>query len=276
MKIILAGTPEFSVPIFENIIKEQEVVAIITQPDKKAKRGLKLQESPIAKLAKKYNIKIFKPIKINEIYNDLKELDFDIFLTSAFGQYIPTNILSLAKIASINIHGSLLPKYRGAAPIQHAILNGDKETGISLIYMVKKMDAGNILKTAKLIIKNDDSDSLFEKMSLLAAKNINKWLNDIENKNFNEIIQDEKLVSFAPKLTKEDALLDLKNFSFEKISNKVKAYSKNPGCFTFLNGKRVKIYKVSLEKKQGLKLYFKDGIMYATSYQFEGKKIVKL
>lgn len=276
MKIILAGTPEFSVPIFENIIKEQEVVAIITQPDKKAKRGLKLQESPIAKLAKKYNIKIFKPIKINEIYNDLKELDFDIFLTSAFGQYIPTNILSLAKIASINIHGSLLPKYRGAAPIQHAILNGDKETGISLIYMVKKMDAGNILKAAKLIIENDDSDSLFEKMSLLAAKNINKWLNDIANKNFKEIIQDEKLVSFAPKLTKEDALLDLKNFSFEKISNKVKAYSKNPGCFTFLNGKRVKIYKVSLEKKQGLKLYFKDGIMYATSYQFEGKKIVKL
>lgn len=276
MKIILAGTPEFSVPIFENIIKEQEVVAIITQPDKKAKRGLKLQESPIAKLAKKYNIKIFKPIKINEIYNDLKELDFDIFLTSAFGQYIPTNILSLAKIASINIHGSILPKYRGAAPIQHAILNGDKETGISLIYMVKKMDAGNILKTAKLIIENDDSDSLFEKMSLLAAKNINKWLNDIANKNFKEIIQDEKLVSFAPKLTKEDALLDLKNFSFEKISNKVKAYSKNPGCFIFLNGKRVKIYKVSLEKKQGLKLSFKDGIMYATSYQFEGKKIVKL
>ncbi|SYV97382.1 Methionyl-tRNA formyltransferase, partial [Mycoplasmopsis edwardii] len=121
LKIVLAGTPEFSVPAFEEVIKNFNVVAIVSQPDRPANRGYKLLPTPTKLLAEKYNIKLFQPEKIGEIYQELKELDYDILLTCAFGQYIPTNVLELAKIASINIHGSLLPKYRGAAPIQHSL-----------------------------------------------------------------------------------------------------------------------------------------------------------
>ncbi|MGL6125250.1 MAG: methionyl-tRNA formyltransferase, partial [Metamycoplasmataceae bacterium] len=168
IKILLAGTPNFSVPIFEEIIKNFEVVAIITQPDKQSGRGLKMISPPIKALAEKYKIKLFQEEKISNILEELKLLNFDIFLTSAFGQWIPESILSLAKKGSVNIHCSLLPKYRGAAPIQHAILNGDKETGISLIYMIKKMDAGDIIFEKVINIEDDDSsDQLFNKLSLV-------------------------------------------------------------------------------------------------------------
>ncbi|AAT27891.1 methionyl-tRNA formyltransferase [[Mycoplasma] mobile] len=277
MKIILAGTPDFSVPIFEEIIKKYEVVAIITQPDKQANRGLKTQESPVSFLANKYKIKLFKPEKISQIFHELEKLDFDFFLTAAFGQYIPTNILELPKKASLNIHGSLLPKYRGAAPIQHAILNGDLKTGISLIYMTKKMDAGNILKTEEFeIYDNDDADSIFLKMSLIASKKINFWLESIMKNDFEEIVQDEFFATQAPKLLKEDAKIDLEKMTFEEIKNKVRAFSSNPGSYIFLNKKRVKIFRVSLTNKKGLEIKYKNGLLYATKYQIEGKKIVDL
>lgn len=277
IKVVLAGTPEFSVPIFEEVIKNFEVVAIISQPDKPANRGYKLIPTPTKVLAEKYNIKCYQPNKISEIYDELVQLDFDFLLTAAFGQYIPEKILNLPKKAALNIHGSLLPKYRGAAPIQHSLLNGDKKTGINLIYMVKEMDAGNILKSSEIeIVEDDTSDSLFDKLSILSAQNITKWLKEIYENNFNEIVQDASQVILAPKLTKEEAQIDLSQNS-DQVINKIKAYSSNPGAYTFINNKRVKLFNATTkEVKNAIQLSCRDKNIYIYDYQYESKKRVNL
>lgn len=277
IKVVLAGTPEFSVPIFEEVIKNFEVVAIISQPDKPANRGYKLIPTPTKILAEKYNIKCYQPNKISEIYDELVQLDFDFLLTAAFGQYIPEKILNLPKKGALNIHGSLLPKYRGAAPIQHSLLNGDKKTGINLIYMVKEMDAGNILKSSEIEIAEDDtSDSLFNKLSILSAQNITKWLKEIYENNFNEIVQDASQVILAPKLTKEEAQIDLSENS-DQVINKIKAYSSNPGAYTFINNKRVKLFNATTkEVKNAIQLSCRDKKIYIYDYQYESKKRVNL
>lgn len=277
IKVILAGTPEFSVPIFEEVIKNFEVVAIISQPDKPANRGYKLIPTPTKVLAEKYKIKCYQPNKISEIYDELAQLDFDFLLTAAFGQYIPEKILNLPKKAALNIHGSLLPKYRGAAPIQHSLLNGDKKTGINLIYMVKEMDAGNILKSSEIeIVEEDTSDILFNKLSILSAQNITKWLKEIYENNFNEIVQDASQVILAPKLTKEEAQIDLSENS-DQVINKIKAYSSNPGAYTFINNKRVKLFNATTkEVKNAIQLSCRDKNIYIYDYQYESKKRVNL
>lgn len=277
IKVVLAGTPEFSVPIFEEVIKNFEVVAIISQPDKPANRGYKLIPTPTKILAEKYNIKCYQPNKISEIYDELVQLDFDFLLTAAFGQYIPEKILNLPKKAALNIHGSLLPKYRGAAPIQHSLLNGDKKTGINLIYMVKEMDAGNILKSSEIeIVEDDTSDSLFDKLSILSAQNITKWLKEIYENNFNEIVQDISQVILAPKLTKEEAQIDLSQNS-DQVINKIKAYSSNPGAYTFINNKRVKLFNATTKEiKNAIQLSCRDKNIYIYDYQYESKKRVNL
>ncbi|WP_117275324.1 methionyl-tRNA formyltransferase [Mycoplasmopsis edwardii] len=277
LKIVLAGTPEFSVPAFEEVIKNFNVVAIVSQPDRPANRGYKLLPTPTKLLAEKYNIKLFQPEKIGEIYQELKELDYDILLTCAFGQYIPTNVLELAKIASINIHGSLLPKYRGAAPIQHSLWNGDKETGINLIYMTKAMDAGDIIFKAKIdILDKDTSDSIFAKLSVLAKEKISAWLFDFAKGNFKAIKQDESKVVLSPKLRKEDAILE-PSLTTEQAFNKIRAFSSNPGAYLIIENKRVKIFYAQKDKlPNSIKLDFSDGQLYATDYQYESKKRVTL
>lgn len=276
IKILLAGTPSFSVPIFEEIINKFHVVGIITQPDSKSGRGMKLISSPVKKLAIKYGIKLFQEDNISDIFEELKLIDFDIFLTTAFGQLIPSNILSLSKIGSINLHCSLLPKYRGAAPIQHSILNGDNETGISLIYMIDKMDAGDIIFTKLVKIDEDDSsDTLFEKLSIIGSNEICNWLQLFYNGEFKSIKQNLEKVTFAPKLKKEEALLT-KDVSINMI-NKIRSYNSNPGAYLFINEKRVKIFSATIrENKNYLKIEALDGFIYSNRYQFEGKKIVHI
>ncbi len=276
IKVLLAGTPVFSVAIFEEIIKNFEVVGIITQPDKKSGRGMKLISSPVKDLAVEHNIKLFQANKIGELFDELALLEFDIFLTAAFGQLIPDNILALPKKGSINVHGSLLPKYRGAAPIQHSILNGDKETGISLIYMIKQMDAGDVIFTTTIpISEQDSSDDMFNKLSLNATEHITNWLNKFYDGDFKAIKQNIDEITFASKLNKEDGLL-IKDYS-EKMINKIRAYNSNPGAYLFINDKRVKIFKATkTENKAYLKIETLDGFIYASKYQFEGKKIIDI
>lgn len=276
MKIILAGTPQFAANIFEKIIKNFDVVAIITQPDKKSGRGKKTNPSPVKLLAQKYNIKCYDPEKIGLIFNQLQQIDFDVFLTIAFGQYIPKKLIALAPKKFINVHGSLLPKYRGAAPIQRAIYNGEKQTGISLIYMIDRMDAGDIIFTKQIAIdSNDNSKSLFAKFETIIKEIIVSWLKKFYTRDFKAIKQDENLVSFAPKLTKEEAFLEKDN-SINMI-NKVRAYNPNPGAYLFLNNKRVKIFSLSQEKiEHALEIEADDKTIYATEFQFESKKIKKI
>ncbi|MBW0594522.1 methionyl-tRNA formyltransferase [Mycoplasmopsis anatis] len=277
IKVVLAGTPEFSVPIFEEVIKNFDVVAIVSQPDKPANRGYKLIATPTKLLAEKYNIKCYQPNKISEIYEELNKLEFDFLLTAAFGQYIPEKILNLPKKAALNIHGSLLPKYRGAAPIQHSLLNGDKKTGINLIYMVKEMDAGNILKSAEINIEeNDTSDTLFNKLSILSAKNITQWLVEVFEGKFTELVQDTSQVILAPKLTKDEAEINPNNTA-KQVINKIKAYSSNPGAFTFINDKRVKLFNASINPiKNAIEIKCIDKSIYVYDYQYESKKRVNL
>ncbi|VEU58945.1 methionyl-tRNA formyltransferase [Mycoplasmopsis gallinacea] len=277
MKILLAGTPSFSVPIFEEVIKNFEVVAVVSQPDKPANRGYKLEPTPVKLLAEKYNLKVFQPNKISEIYDELEKLDFDVFLSCAFGQFVPDKVLKLAKKAALNVHGSLLPKYRGAAPIQYSLLNGDKQTGITIIYMVNKMDAGDMIFKKSIDIEDTDtSDSLFEKLSILGTENIVSWLKDFEKGNFTAEVQDENQVVLSPKLLKEDALLE-PTLTTEEAFNKIRAFSSNPGAYLFVNGKRLKVYYASKKLiKNAPILEFSDGKLYAQDYQFESKKRVKL
>ncbi len=278
MKIILAGTPNFSVETFENIIQSFEVIGLIAQPDRRVGRKQILTSPPTIELAQKYNIKIYQPEKILDIYQELSNLEFDIFLTMAYGQIIPQNILSLAKIGSFNIHASLLPKYRGAAPIQYAICKGDKKTGITLIEMISKMDAGDILFQKEIdILPSDNYDSLLIKLSSLAAQNIIEWLNLIKNNKFKKISQKESLVSFAPKISKEDELLELD--TIDNTINKINSLCSQPGAYIIdqKTHKRIKIFKASKEKiNSPIIIQCIDGIIYAKEYQIESKKKITI
>lgn len=173
MKIILAGTPEFSLKTFETIINHFDVIAIICQPDRKVGRKQILTSPPVALLAKKYQIPLYQPQKILEILPILEKLDFDLFITMAYGQIIPEVILNLAKKLPLNLHGSLLPQYRGAAPVQRAIWDGQTKTGMTLMKMDKTLDSGQIIFQAPVNIdESDTTDDLLNKLSDLSANQI--------------------------------------------------------------------------------------------------------
>ncbi|MBZ4218084.1 methionyl-tRNA formyltransferase [Mycoplasma tauri] len=277
MKIVLAGTPDFAVPIFEKIINNFNVVAIISQPDRPSVRGHKIVPTPVRVLAQKYNIQLFQPEKIGQIAEELKTLDYDYLVTAAFGQYIPNSILSITNKLNLNIHGSLLPKYRGAAPIQHSLLNGDKVTGICLMEMIKVMDGGDIFAKKEIeISENDTASTLFEKLSFIASENIVQWLKDLDSGLLKREIQDESQVTLSPKLEKEQALIE-NSLTCEQAINKIRAFEMNPGAYVIANGKRLKVYLATKKEfKNAPKIELSDGIIYAIDYQFESKKRVKL
>ncbi|MBD5423149.1 MAG: methionyl-tRNA formyltransferase [Mycoplasma sp.] len=277
MKILLAGTPNFSVETFKKIIENFNVVGLISQPSRPVGRKLIITDPPTITLAKQFNIKTFQPTKIDEIYEELKQMDFDILITMAYGQIIPLKILQLSKIGSYNIHASLLPKYRGAAPIQYAIANGDKESGITFMEMVQKMDAGDILFQEKINIENDCYDSLLLKMSRISSNNIVNWIKAIKNSNFTKIKQDENLVSFSPKISKEDE--KIQSGTMDDTINKIRSLSSIPGAYLFdttLN-KRIKIFKaIKSPVKNAIPIKCSDGFVYGIEYQIEGNKKVVL
>lgn len=276
MKIVLLGSPEISVKAFENVIDNFDVVAIVTQPDRPKGRGMQMQETPVAELAKKHNIKLFKPEKISQIKDELIALDFDLMLTFAFGQYIPTTILSLGRYKPLNIHGSLLPKYRGAAPIHYAILNGDDEIGITLMEMVKEMDAGDMFfKASRKIDNKTTTGEAFEIISDLAAENIVAWLKKIEANEVNPEPQSSDF-TLSPKIDKSFG--ELTNaLSKHEVDRRVYGLNPFPGAFIFVGGTRIKVFGTSEHKTDGsIEFEAKDGKMYFDDFQYEGKKRVKL
>ncbi|WP_331706645.1 methionyl-tRNA formyltransferase [Mycoplasmopsis agalactiae] len=277
MKILLAGTPEFAVPIFEKIINNFTVVGIVSQPDKPNQRGRVLTSTPTKALAQKYNIRCFQPEKIGQIADELRALDYDYLVTAAFGQLIPTSVLQIAKKLNLNVHGSILPKYRGATPVQHALLNNDKTTGVSLMEMVKAMDAGDVFAKIEFEISETDvASSLLKKISLLTADHIVEWLNKIDKGELAREVQDKSKVTFSPKLNKEDAEIT-KDFTCDQAISKIRAYEYNPGAFAYINGKRVKLFfAIKKVVKAGIKLELSDGVIYAVDYQFDSKKRVKI
>ncbi|VEU77870.1 methionyl-tRNA formyltransferase [Mycoplasmopsis columbinasalis] len=278
IKILLAGTPEFAVPIFEKIIQNFHVVGIVSQPDRPANRGHKTLPTPTKLLAQKYNIPCFQPEKIGQIKDELSQLNYDYFITAAFGQFVPASILKLAKKYNLNVHGSLLPKYRGAAPIQHSLLNGDKITGISIMEMILEMDAGDVFTTLHYQIKpRDVASDVFTQLSNLTAQNIVEIINKINHGIYQKVPQESAKVTLAPKLLKEQAFLE-NSLTCEQAINKIRAFATTPGAYVLgTKGERIKIFfATTTPTKNAIVIKCADGEIYGIDYQYESRNRVIL
>ena len=272
IKVVFMGTPEFCVPILEMLIKNYNVVGVVTQPDRCVGRKKILTPSPVKKIAIQHNICVLTPDKIKNDYVDVIALKPDIIITCAYGQIIPIQILNYPKYGCINVHASLLPKYRGGAPIQHAIINGESKTGITIMYMNEGLDTGDMIEKAEVIIDNNDNlETLSNKLMIKGASLLERVLPNIINGNIKREIQDNRIATYSPVITRNDELLDFNKKSLE-IYNHVRALSPNPGAYAVLDNKVIKIYasKVSdhvyMDAKNGeiVKIY-KDGIGISTS-----------
>ena len=240
LDIIFMGTPAFGATILEALIKHHNVKLVVTQTDKV--NGKKVYVSPVKELAIKEGIEVFQPLNIRKDYEKILATPCDLIVTAAYGQIIGTKVLNHPRLASINVHGSLLPKYRGGAPIQRSIINGDKETGITIMYMAKGMDSGDILKEESVDIGDMTSDELFVSLANLGAKMINEVIDDLACGKVNPIRQDENLVSYAPNLTKEDELINFNKDAF-LVCRQVRGLDSNPGAYFTIDGIIYKIYK---------------------------------
>jgi len=246
--IVFMGTPEFAVPVLKGLLEnEYDVKAVVTQPDRPVGRKHRLTASPVKKLAVENEIEVLQPEKISGSAEMQRVIDMapDLIVTAAYGQFLPTKLLNSAKIAAVNVHGSLLPKYRGGAPVQYSLMNGDSKTGVTLIYMVKKMDAGEMLGQAELPIElNDDTGSLFEKLSYLGRDLLLEKLPALIAGELISTPQDETQVVFSPTIKPEEEHLML-SMTAQEIDWKIRALRPAPGAF-FDNfaGKRTKLWNV--------------------------------
>lgn len=263
--VIFLGTPDFSATVLNGLLKANyDIKAIVTQPDKPVGRKQKLQKSPVKLIAEQEKIKLYQPAKLSgsEEVEELKALNVDLIITAAFGQFLPTSFLNSAKVAAINVHGSLLPKYRGGAPIQWSIMNGDKETGITIMYMVKAMDAGDIISQVKVpITLDDDNGSVFDKMAIAGRDLLIETIPNILDDTIKPVKQDEDKVVFSPNISKEQEKLDF-NQSAEQIFNHIRALSPEPGAWEMFNGQRTKFYKsevVDIDTDQSAGTVFEAG-----------------
>ena len=251
------GTPEFAVPILQSLIDnpEYDIQAVLTQPDHHIGRKRTLHQSPVKELAEQYNIEVLQPAKLSKSLEMEKIINLqpDLMITAAYGQFLPTKLLAAAKIAAINVHGSLLPKYRGGAPIQYSIINDDKETGVSIMYMVKKMDAGDIISQRSIPIEDtDDSGTMFKKLSLLGRDLLLETLPKLISGDVNPVAQDPDKVVFSPNITSEQEQIDFR-LPARLIDAKVRGLRPAPLGNMIIDGLRTKIYDVTpLEEKTDL------------------------
>lgn len=254
MKVIFMGTPDFAVPTLEKLIEAgHEVIAVVTQPDRPKNRGMQMQESPVKEVAKKHNIPVFQPERVKkdrEFLDNMKNLNADINVVVAFGQILPKELLDAPKYGSINVHGSLLPKYRGAAPIQWSVINGDEVSGVTTMYMDEGLDTGDmILKAEVKIGEEETAGELYERLKVLGADLLIKTLVEIENGTAKREKQPEDF-SYAPMLTKETGKIDW-NKTSKEIDSLVRGVNPWPSAYTELNGKKIKVHRVRILDKKG-------------------------
>ena len=244
IKICFMGSPEFGKIVLEKLIEEYNVVLVVTQPDSFTKGGKVLIEQPVKKLALINNIPIFQPQNIKEDFSEMKKYDFDFLVTEAYGQFIPLDVLHLPRIITLNVHGSLLPKYRGGAPIQRAIENGDEYLGVSIMQTILKMDAGCIFKQSKIKLEDDDN---YESMNTKLAKKGAEDLIEIIDKMFENIDNVPKIhqnineVTFASNIKKEEEQLDF-NLPSINLFNKIRAFNPNPLTYFKFKDQYYKVY----------------------------------
>ena len=288
-KIAFMGTPNFAVPILKCMYQNgYEVSAVYTQPPKKSNRGQKFEKSPVHLLAETLNLNVRTPnhFKENNLeYEYIKNLDLDLVIVIAYGQIIPKNFLSLSKNGFINIHASILPRWRGAAPIQRSIINQDKETGISVMKINKNLDEGDLSHIFKInIIENENAQSLSDRLSILASENISNVIDSIFDKEVNFKPQDHSKATYAKKIKKIEGLIDWSD-NAENIIGKINGLYPYPGGYFLFKGERYKILKAekSFSKENPGKVLTNDlevscGInsIKILEIQREGKKSQKI
>lgn len=286
MKIVFMGTPEFAVPILEGLIESYDVVGVVTQPDKKVGRKQELVPTPIKKVALEHGIKVFQPEKIRKDYEDILAMNPDIIITCAYGQIIPKVILDYPRLGCINVHGSLLPKLRGGAPIHHAIIDGYDKTGITIMYMDVKMDNGDIISTSETKIEDTDNlESLHDRLSIMGKELLLKTLPSIIDGTNKRIKQNEDEVTFGYNITREEEHIDFNRTSRE-VFNHIRGLSPFPSAYAVLDDLEVKIYDSYIGNKKyaatpgeicsiyndGLGVCTRDGEIVITSIKISGKK----
>ena len=292
IRVVFMGTPSFAVPILEGLIENYNVVMVVCQPDRKKNRKGDIIKPDTKILAEKYDIPVFQPLKVREEYDTILEIMPDIIITCAYGQIIPEVILNCPKYGCINVHGSLLPKLRGGAPIHWAIINGDKETGITVMKMAKKMDAGDIISQRSINIDDDMIlDELYSKMSYLGRDLLLDTMPSIIDGSCSCIEQDESLVTFGYNVSKEDEKLDF-NMDVVSFRNKVRGLNSVPGAYLYMDDLRMKVYEVDvvvsdkyIDKEIGsivevtndsIVVRGSNGLIYIKDIAIEGKKRCKV
>lgn len=290
IRVVFMGTPSFAVPIFESLIENYDVQLLVCQPDRKKDRKGNIEYPETKKVALKHNIEVFQPLKVKENYQKILDINPDIIITCAYGQIIPEEILNCPKYGCINVHGSLLPKLRGGAPIHWAIINGYKETGITIMDMSPKMDAGDIIAQESITIDDDMIlDELYEKMSQLGRKLLIKTLPSIIDGTCTRIKQDESQVTYGYNIKKEEEKIDFSKTSLE-IRNLVRGLNSIPAAYCYLDNKRLKIYEVEILNnyktdaygeiikidKDGIICTTKDNLIKIKDIAIEGKKRCKV
>jgi len=289
MRIVFMGTPDFSVPTLESLIQSRhEVIGVVTQPDKPKGRGKEIQMSPVKETALKYEIPVYQPVRARDgaFVETMRALQPDVMVVIAFGQILSKEMLEVPKYGCVNIHASLLPAYRGAAPIQWAVINGDEETGITTMMMDVGMDTGDMLE--KTVVKLDEKEtggSLFDRLSLLGGDLILSTLDKIENGTLVRTPQDHEKATYVKKIPKTLGDIDW-TMDAAVIERLVRGLNPWPSAYTHWNGKMLKIWEAEVlpeEKKAGcgavletngdcLKVQTGNGILKITSLQLEGKK----
>lgn len=243
------GTPAFAAPILESLVtQDYDVVAVVTQPDRPVGRKHVLTASPVKQVALAHEIPVLQPEKISgsKEMQQLIDLAPDLIITAAFGQFLPTKLLNAVKVAAINVHASLLPKYRGGAPVHYAVMNNDDRTGVSIIYMVKKMDAGDVIAQRSIPIeKTDDVGSMFDKLSLLGRDLLVDTLPKLLTGDVHPVPQDPTEVTFSPIIKPEEEQVDFTQ-SAELVDAKIRGLRPFPSAFVMLNGVRTKLWNVSV------------------------------
>jgi methionyl-tRNA formyltransferase len=248
VKIIFAGTPQFAACALEALIQQHEILAVLTQPDRPAGRGMQLAISPVKKLALQHSIPVLQPatLKVGEVQKQLANYQADVMVVAAYGLILPLTVLTQPRLGCLNIHASLLPRWRGAAPIQRAILAGDQETGITIMQMDEGLDTGEmLLKKFCPIAADDTSQTLHDKLSTLGAQAITETLHSLAQGKLPAEAQDGTQANYAAKLSKAEAQLDWTQ-SAEQLQRAVRAYNPAPVAYTTLNGVPIKVWQASL------------------------------
>lgn len=284
-KIVFMGTPDFACPVLESLIKNYEVCLVVSQPDKMVGRKRILTNTPVKQVALNHNIEVFQPEKIKEDYQKIIDINPDIIITCAYGQIIPEELIKLPKYGCINVHASLLPKYRGGAPIHWAKINGDEKTGVTIMYMDKCMDSGDIISQKELIINDEDTtESLFDKLSVMGAELLIETLPSIFNNTNTRTKQDEILVTYAYNIKREDERINF-NDTGKNIINKIRGLYSWPLANFTIDNLEYKIYEAYFEEcdvknpgviikidKNNFGISCNDGIVYIQKIKPFGKK----